>query len=808
MAAKRIARWLVVGVALAALAGCDQVQDRLNKFGKLTDEVLKQVSGADGGGDSAPVDLLAAAPLEARALFGKMQAVVDVTPVNIEEALQTQSFYAVGSVIAMPKEQVVVPVVEPESFDLSAADPSKPDTAADAAAVNSAQAPPPESADKPAGAPVTEAPLAPAPAPESAQLPQAGGATPKIPMRSLSTMKAPPTAGELRQRALVVAPRVLQKAVRDSGLAVNKDSLKVARQSAEQGLQATSKTAQSLGDDLARKTMIAVPNAPSGTGARPGAPGSAPGSAPGPAPIPKALAVRSKLNVDAALAVRDRMSKKLELYGLSSIVTPTEGGQMRITLGVNPTKMGDKFDPTKVASVRALFAKSGDPKKDCAGNPDPTKLKQDLALATECAVKLLQDSGEYKYVEKDYIFTNQMLKKPKTAKPVTAIGATPNDPLFSLQWDLKDNGAAAGQSGGGAGFSNFWTRAKDTGSRSVTVAIVDTGIQMNHPDIKGSPNLAPGYDMVSDPTIANDGDGRDNDPNDPGDRCDPNDPNSSDSFHGTHVAGTIGVASTNNAAGIAGGAWDVTIVPVRALGRCGGAMSDINDAIRWAAGTVPARDSKGNEIWNSHPADIINMSIGLFGPCPQAMQAAIDDAVAHGAIVVVAAGNARVDAKYFAPGGCKNVISVAANDARGILAPYSNFGPDVSIMAPGGDMTRDDDHDGRPDGILSTKYSTDCYDPTKPDTKVAQCYYSYENGTSMAAPHVTAALALLKAKFPNALPSELRTKLLASSMPRDALQCSGKCSNYPGTTPIPGSDGMCLRECGGKMLNLANAPLQ
>ncbi|HVY87695.1 MAG TPA: S8 family serine peptidase, partial [Hyphomonadaceae bacterium] len=179
-----------------------------------------------------------------------------------------------------------------------------------------------------------------------------------------------------------------------------------------------------------------------------------------------------------------------------------------------------------------------------------------------------------------------------------------------------------------------------------------------------------------------------------------------------------------------------------------------------------------------------------------------------GAIVVVAAGNSRVDAKYFAPGGCENVISVAAGDARGILAPYSNFGPNVSIMAPGGDMTRDDDHDGRPDGILSTKYSTDCYDPANPGTQVAQCYYSYENGTSMAAPHVTAALALLKAKFPSALPSDLKSKLMAASTPRTALQCSGKCSSYPGTTPIPGSDGMCLRECGGKMLNLANAPLQ
>ena len=250
------------------------------------------------------------------------------------------------------------------------------------------------------------------------------------------------------------------------------------------------------------------------------------------------------------------------------------------------------------------------------------------------------------------------------------------------------------------------------------VAVVDTGIQMNHPDIKGSPNLAPGFDMVSDPIMGNDGDGRDARPQRSGRQVrSERRHRSRDSFHGTHVAGTIGVAATNNAAGVAGGAWNVTIVPVRALGRCGGKLSDINDGIRWAAGTVPARDAQGKEVWNSKPADIINLSIGLFGPCPASMQAAINDAVAAGAIVVSAAGNARVDTQYFAPGGCQNVISVAANDARGVLTPYSNFGANVAIMAPGGDMARDDDNDGRPDGILSTKYSKNCTDPANPSAE-------------------------------------------------------------------------------------------
>lgn len=788
MAVKPMMRGLVLGVALAALTGCD----RLEQLGQLTNDALNQITGGGQTEEAAaPVDPLASAPVEARAVFGVMQAPVDLAPVSLEEMLQTQSFFAVGSVIAMPKEQIVEPVLEPETFDLAA---TAPDAAAapDAATLNTESAPLPQSAEAPAGAPIVEAALPPPAAAPEASRATADGA-PRIvkPRTGIRAGAAPapqvklPPAAVLREQAQIVAPKALQQAVRESGVELNPEALRSARMSAEQTMKATSQTAQSIGDQITRKAQDQA------------------------APIPKPLQVRSRLDVDKAVEVRDKAGKQLEALGLSGIVTPSEGGQMRITIGVNPTQFREgKLDLTKVNSMRALFAeKKATSAAECA-TPDVEKIKEDPVLATECVVKVLQDSGDYQYVEKDYIFTNQMLKKPTQPKPVTAIGGAPNDPLFGLQWHFRDNGAATGQSGGGAGFSGFWTKAKDKGSRDVVVAVVDTGLQMNHPDIKGSPNLAPGYDMVSDPMMGNDGDGRDNDPNDPGDKCDQTSTTTSDTFHGTHVAGTIGVASTNNAAGVAGGNWDVTIVPVRALGRCGGKLSDINDAIRWAAGTVPARDTQGREIWNSHPADIINLSIGLFEPCPASMQAAINDATAAGAIVVAAAGNARVDVKYFAPGGCDNVISVAANDARGVLTPYSNYGAKVAIMAPGGDMSRDDDKDGRPDGVLSTKFAKNCIDPAKPGASVAQCYYSYENGTSMAAPHVSAALALLKAKYPLAVPSDLRAKLLSSTMPRTEMQCSGKCSAYPGGTPIADSPDMCFRPCGGRMLNLANAPAQ
>jgi serine protease len=588
----------------------------------------------------------------------------------------------------------------------------------------------------------------------------------------------------VRPEQLRVEDRSVQRTLEAVAGDLTPDKLAEARDTAQDIAQAGEQAAQRVGDEVIQKAQEQI--------------------------APRALMVRQKLREEVAVTARSRAFEKLEEMGLSGIVTPGEGGAMRITLDVDPTQFAPRpLDPDKLDGVvRNLFARAKrSPEMECQGNPSRQRLREDAVLATECVVQVLRESGEYEYVEKDYVFSHQFAPRPRQDKPAAAVRRTPNDPLWSLQWHFMDNGDGVGQSPGGAGFGDFWTRAKITGSRSVTVAVVDTGLQMAHPDIAGSPNIAPGFDMVSDPVMGNDGDGRDPDPNDPGDKCDPSDPLARDTFHGTHVAGTVGAAATNNAAGVAAGAWDVTIVPVRALGRCGGKLSDINDAIRWAAGTVPARDALGEEIWNANPADIINLSIGLFEPCPASMQEAINDAVKAGAIVVAAAGNARIDTQYYAPGGCNNVITVAASDARGQLTPYSNFGESVDILAPGGDMTRDDNGDGRPDGVLSTKFSTDCYDPVTGDD-VAQCSYAFENGTSMAAPHVSAALALIKAKFPAALPSELRTRLLAASSARSAVQCAGRCANYPGSEPIPGQEDLCFRPCGGALLNLGQAAVQ
>lgn len=157
---------------------------------------------------------------------------------------------------------------------------------------------------------------------------------------------------------------------------------------------------------------------------------------------------------------------------------------------------------------------------------------------------------------------------------------------------------------------------------------------------------------------------------------------------------------------------------VRVLGKCGGTTTDINDGIRWAAGLdVPGAPA------NPHPARVINLNLGTPPgvPCSDdpATQSAIRDAVAAGALVVIAAGNDAVDAASVTPASCDEGLTVAASDYRGhLVTRYSNFGSDVKILAPRGDLRRDDNGDSQPDGVLS----------------MVKGGYAYFNGTSMAAP--------------------------------------------------------------------------
>jgi len=310
-----------------------------------------------------------------------------------------------------------------------------------------------------------------------------------------------------------------------------------------------------------------------------------------------------------------------------------------------------------------------------------------------------------------------------------------------------------------------WPIAK--GGKGVVVAVVDTGLLPNHPDIKGSGNVLPGYSFISDP--ARQGGttpGRGPDATDFGDEC-PAQGTPTATWHGTHVAGTVGAAITNNNVGIAGVNWAVSVLPVRVLGRCGGSIDDVAAAIRWSAGLdVPGVPS------NRHKADVINLSLGIGLACrPElvgVLLQALNTARKAGVIVVVAAGNESMDIKQTSPAGCASVVSVAASDQRGHITPYSNFG-DVTLLAPGGDLQRDDDGDKRPDGVWSL---------VAPSEKYPSGVAAYE-GTSMAAPHVSAAIALALSVKPNlrGKPDEIEKLLTRSvaALPKDA--CAQRCGH-------------------------------
>nr|WP_304363621.1 S8 family peptidase [Jiella sp. LLJ827] len=342
-----------------------------------------------------------------------------------------------------------------------------------------------------------------------------------------------------------------------------------------------------------------------------------------------------------------------------------------------------------------------------------------------------------------------------------------------MQWHLFANAPtqAADRLPGGTGFLAYRSAGpRGTGATGPVVAIIDTGLVAQHQDLARD-RILPGYDFITLPFVGNDGDGRDADPTDTGDgneanACFTGSPPRGNTWHGSHVAGIAGAVESDNRLGITLPGAPVRIMPVRVLGRCGGFDSDIIDAMRWAAGLpvegVPA---------NPNPAKVVNMSLGGPGTCATAFQEAVDAVLAAGATIVVAAGNSAEDAQMASPASCTGVITVAASDARGVISPFSNYGPRIDIMAPGGDVRRDDDRNGRPDGILS----------------LVSGGYEFKEGTSMAAPLVAAAAALLLSDRPDLAPSGVRSALIASALPRNDQQCPRGCG--AGLLQIPSDPG-------------------
>jgi serine protease len=324
---------------------------------------------------------------------------------------------------------------------------------------------------------------------------------------------------------------------------------------------------------------------------------------------------------------------------------------------------------------------------------------------------------------------------------------TPTDSRYNEQWHYYEATA-------GLNLPPAWDQTTGTGAR---VAVLDTGYRP-HADLAG--NILAGYDMIADTFVSNDGNGRDSDAADPGDwttanQCYSGSPATNSTWHGTHTSGTV-AALTNNSTGVAGVGFNAKVVPVRVLGRCGGYISDISDGIIWASGGtvsgVPA---------NANPAHAINMSLSGSGSCSSTLQSAINSARTRNTTVVVSAGNNNTDAAGYNPANCSGVITVAAVNRSGGKAYYSNYGSVVDVAAPGGSQSSTED----PNGILST-YNTGTTTPGADS-------YNFRQGTSMAAPHVAGAVALMYAKNTASTPDQIESTLksTARAFPATCTSC-------------------------------------
>ena len=310
--------------------------------------------------------------------------------------------------------------------------------------------------------------------------------------------------------------------------------------------------------------------------------------------------------------------------------------------------------------------------------------------------------------------------------------AIPNDPSFAVEWGLLNSGQYSGTPGNDIGAAQAW--AFTTGSRSVVVAVIDSGIDLTHPDLAANLWVNPGE-------IA--GDGIDNDSNGFVDDIHgwdfvDNDAVPQDGFgHGTHVAGIIGAVG-NNGVGVSGVNWQVSIMALRIQDdRGAGTTSAVLAALRYA--TMMRRDHgimivASNNSWEA-PA-------GYSGVVEQAIR----EHGAAGITFVAAAGNnaTNTDLTPRYPGGydLPNVITVASLTPQGTLAASSNYGAaSVDVAAPG-------------TVIQST---------SKNGT------YAMLSGTSMAAPQVTGVVALLAAAKPGITVAEIRTAILGTATPLVSL---------------------------------------
>jgi serine protease len=343
------------------------------------------------------------------------------------------------------------------------------------------------------------------------------------------------------------------------------------------------------------------------------------------------------------------------------------------------------------------------------------------------------------------------------------IRSVPNDPFYADnqatvtptvgQWYLRPPTSTTVSAVNAQG---AWSTTR--GTSTVVVAVLDTGVRFDHPDLIGK--LLPGYDFVSDTVTANDGDGRDPNPSDPGDWVTTSDVRTAafstcspggSSWHGTQVSGIIG-AATENAYGMASVAPNVMVLPVRVLGKCGGYDSDIQAAMLWAAGL------SDTPVRNPHPAKVLNLSLGGQGTCTAGYKDTLKRLTDAGVTVVVSAGN---DAGFAVdtPANCEGAIAVAGLRHAGTKVGFSSIGPEVAISAPAGNCVNMDG------ACLYPLLTADNFGSTTPGANGFSDGTRASYGTSFSAPLVAGTAALMLSVNPQLAPAQIKSAIQASARP-------------------------------------------
>ena len=353
--------------------------------------------------------------------------------------------------------------------------------------------------------------------------------------------------------------------------------------------------------------------------------------------------------------------------------------------------------------------------------------------------------------------------------------AVPNDPLFVDQWYFKSIEVGATRA------DQAWDLT--VGSNMTVVAVLDTGVRFEHPDllrVAQAGKLLDGFDFVNAAPFANDGDGRDVDASDPGDfvtaaelaqspfnipACEPpaGEDHVNSSWHGTRVSSLI-AALTNNGEGIAGTGWNTLILPVRVLGKCGGTDADIITGMRWAAGiAVPGAPL------NPTPAQIINLSLGGSGTCSAAYQQAVNEIAARGVLIVASVGNEGEAVS--APANCSGVLGVTGLRHAGTKVGFSNLGPEAGLGAPGGNCVNappfTDPSSGNPGNpcVFSITAALNAGTTTPGASTYTDRGSNFNIGTSFSAPLVAGAAALIHSVNAQLMPAQYIALLKDSATP-------------------------------------------